>query len=40
MSRPALLLIVLALLVVGGAVLLSMYAREVPAKPIEVNVQS
>jgi hypothetical protein len=40
MSRPVLLLIVLALLIVGGAVLLSMNASEVPAKPIEVNVQS
>src|SRR5687768_8711265 len=40
MSRAALFLIVLALLLVGGAVFLSMSAREVPAKPIEVDVQS
>jgi hypothetical protein len=40
MSRPAMLLIVLALLIAGGAILLSMNAREVPSKPIEVDVQS
>lgn len=40
MSRTSLLLILVALLLVGGAVLLSMSAREVPAKPVEVNVQS
>jgi len=38
MSRPLLVLIVLALLLIGGAVFLSRSAREVPAKPIEVDV--
>jgi hypothetical protein len=40
MSRTALFLILLALLLIGGAVFLSMSAHEVPAKPIEVDVQS
>ena len=40
MSRATLILILLLLLVVGGTVLLSMNAHEVPAKPIEVDVQS
>ena len=40
MSRATLFLILLALLIVGGAVFLSMNAHEVPAKPIEVDVQS
>ena len=40
MSRVTLFLILLALLLAGGAVFLSMNAREVPAKPIEVDVQS
>ncbi len=40
MSRATLFLILLLLLLVGGAVFLSISAREVPAKPIEVNVQS
>ena len=39
MSRATLFLILLLLLIVGGAVLLSTSAREVPAKPIEVDVQ-
>ena len=39
MSRATLFLILLLLLVIGGAVLLSMNAREVPAKPVEVDVQ-
>lgn len=38
MSRTSLFLIVVALLLVGGAVLLSMNAREVPTSPIEVEV--
>ena len=38
MSRTTLLLIVLALLLIGGAVFLSTNAREVPTKPIEVDV--
>ena len=40
MSRATLFLIVLVLVLVGGAVLLSKSAHEVPAKPIEVDVQS
>ncbi len=40
MTRTTLILILLLLLVVGGTVLLSMNAREVPPKPIEVDVQS
>lgn len=38
MPRPILFLIVLVLLLAGGAVLLSMNAREVPTKPIEAEV--
>jgi hypothetical protein len=40
MSRATLLLIVLVLILAGGAVLLSKSAHEVPTKPIEVEVQS
>jgi len=40
MPRVTLFLIVLILILVGGAVLLSKSAHEVPAKPIEVDVQS
>ncbi len=40
MTRAPLVLILLLLLLVGGAVFLSMSAREVPQKPIEVEVQS
>ena len=40
MSRATLFLIVLILILVGGAVLLSKSAHEVPAKPIEADVQS
>ena len=40
MSRATLFLIVLAFLLVGGAVLLSMSAHEVPTKTIEVDLQS
>jgi hypothetical protein len=40
MSRATLFLIVLLLLVIGGAVFLSMNAHEVPAKQIEVDVKS
>lgn len=40
MSRATLFLIVLLLLVIGGAVFLSMSAHEVPAKQIEVDVKS
>jgi hypothetical protein len=40
MSRSTLFLIVIVLLVVGGAWFLSTSAREVPTKPIEVDVQS
>jgi hypothetical protein len=40
MSRATVFLIVLILLLVGGAVLLSKSAHEVPAKPIEADVQS
>jgi hypothetical protein len=38
MSRSTLFLIVLLLLLVGGAFYLSTNAREVPTKPIEVDV--
>lgn len=38
MPRPILFLIVLVLLLAGGAVLLSMNAREVPTEPIEAEV--
>jgi hypothetical protein len=40
MSRATLFLILLVLLLIGGAVFLSMNAHEVPAKPIEAEVQS
>jgi hypothetical protein len=40
MSRATLVLIVLILILAGGAVLLSKSAHEVPTKPIEVDVQS
>jgi hypothetical protein len=40
MSRATLFLILVILLLIGGAVLLSMNAHEVPAKSIEVDVQS
>jgi hypothetical protein len=40
MSRATLFVIILLFLLVGGAVFLSMSAREVPAKPVEVDVQS
>jgi len=40
MPRATLFLIVLILILVGGAVLLSKSAHEVPAKPIEVDVLS
>lgn len=40
MSRSTLFLLVLLLLLVGGAFYLSTSAREVPTKPIEVEVQS
>jgi hypothetical protein len=40
MPRVTLILIVLVLVLAGGAVLLSKSAHEVPAKPIEVDVQS
>jgi hypothetical protein len=40
MSRATLFLIILILLLVGATVFLSNNAREVPAKPIEVDVQS
>jgi hypothetical protein len=39
MSRATLFLILLLLFVAGAAVLLSMSAHEVPAKPVEVDVQ-
>jgi hypothetical protein len=38
MSRTTLFLIVLVLLLAGGAVFLSMRAHEVPTKPVEVDV--
>ena len=38
MPRPILFLIILVLLLAGGAVLLSMNAREVPTEPIEAEV--
>ena len=38
MSRASLFLIVLLVLLVGGAYLLSTSAHEVPTKPIEVDV--
>jgi hypothetical protein len=38
MPRPILFLIVLVLLLVGGTVLLSMNASEVPTEPIEAEV--
>jgi hypothetical protein len=38
MSRSALFLIVIVLLIIGGAWFLSSSAREVPTKPIEVEV--
>ena len=38
MTRGTLFLIVLVLLLVGGAVFLSSSAHEVPTKPIEVDV--
>lgn len=38
MPRPILILIILVLLLAGGAVLLSMNAREVPTEPIEAEV--
>jgi hypothetical protein len=38
MSRGTVILIVVALLVIGGAFLLSRSAHEVPTKPIEVDV--
>jgi hypothetical protein len=38
MSRATLFLILLAVVVVGGIVFLSNNAREVPTKPIEVDV--
>ena len=37
-ARPILFLIILVLLLAGGAVLLSMNAREVPTEPIEAEV--
>jgi hypothetical protein len=40
MSRATLILILVLVVIVGGAVLLSMNAHEVPTKPIEVEVQS
>ena len=40
MPRATLLLIVLILILAGGAVLLSKSAHEVPVKTIEVDVQS
>lgn len=39
MTRATLFLVLLLLLLVGGAVFLSMSAREIPQKPIEVEVQ-
>ncbi len=38
MSRSTLFIIVLVLLIIGGAWFLSASAREVPTKPIEVEV--
>lgn len=38
MPRATLFLIILLLFLVGGAVLLSNSAREVPVKPVEVDV--
>ncbi len=38
MPRSILLLLAVVLLVVGGAIALSINAREVPTKPIEVDV--
>ena len=40
MPRATIILIVLILLLIGGAVLLSRSAHEVPAKTIEADVQS
>lgn len=40
MSRATLILILVILFLVGGTVLLSMNAREVPANTIELDVQS
>lgn len=40
MPRATLFLIVLLILLAGGAVLLSKSAHEVPVKPIEADIQS
>jgi hypothetical protein len=40
MTRSTLFLIVIVLLVAGGAWFLSTSAHEVPTKPIEIDVQS